>query len=287
IALPEGFELQNTNAPIDVDIELNHRSCEFEASGEPAGFEAADGEMRFRVPETALYRIAGGSRVEVTPWPGAEEARIRLYLLGSCMGALLMQRGILPLHGSAVVIEGKAYAIVGQSGAGKSTLAAAFASAGYPLVTDDVIAVSVSHAQEASKVYPSYPQQKLWEESIEQLGLASGEYLSVYQRVNKYAVPVRSRFHLEPLPLAGVIELSEFSEPEPEIRSCTALEALHVLNVHTYRNSLVPLLQLNEWHFQSIARLASQLPVYQLRRPANGFTAFSLVNQIVSLSLGR
>ncbi|MFD1957532.1 hypothetical protein ACFSL6_26025 [Paenibacillus thailandensis] len=167
--------------------------------------------MRFRVPETALYRIAGGSRVEVTPWPGAEEARIRLYLLGSCMGALLMQRGILPLHGSAVVIEGKAYAIVGQSGAGKSTLAAAFASAGYPLVTDDVIAVSVSHAQEASKVYPSYPQQKLWRKASNSWACFRriSQRLS---RVNKYAVPVRSRFHLEPLPLAGVIELSEFSE---------------------------------------------------------------------------
>ena len=38
------------------------------------------------------------------------------------MGALLMQRKILPLHGSAIAIDGKAYAFVGDSGAGKSTL---------------------------------------------------------------------------------------------------------------------------------------------------------------------
>lgn len=283
IALPEGFELQETNAPIDVNIEFKHRWNHSEADDEPAGFRAADGEMRFCVPETAVYRIAGGSRIEVAPWPGADEAKIRLYLLGSCMGALLMQRRILPLHGSAVVIDGKVYAIVGQSGAGKSTLAAAFASAGYPLMTDDVIAVSVSHTEEASKVYPSYPQQKLWEESIERLGLASGEYTSIYQRVNKYAVPVGSRFHAEPLPIAGIIELEKTSEPEPVIRSCSSLEGLHLLNVHTYRNLLIPMLGLEEWHFQSIARLASQIPVHQLRRPENGFTAFNLVNRIVNL----
>ena len=50
--------------------------------------------------------------------------------LGTCMGALLMQRKIFPFHGSAIAINGKAYAIVGDSGAGKSTLASAFLKKG-------------------------------------------------------------------------------------------------------------------------------------------------------------
>ena len=73
-----------------------------------------------------------------------DEDVIRLYILGTCMGAILMQRKILPLHGSAIEIDGKAYAIVGDSGAGKSTLASAFLKQGYQLVSDDVIAVSLS-----------------------------------------------------------------------------------------------------------------------------------------------
>ena len=60
------------------------------------------------------------------------------------MGAILMQRRLLPLHGSAIAINGKAYAIVGDSGAGKSTLASAFLNKGYQLISDDVIAVSLS-----------------------------------------------------------------------------------------------------------------------------------------------
>lgn len=41
------------------------------------------------------------------------------------------------LHGSAVVIDGRAFAFLGPSGRGKSTMAAAFARAGYAFLTDD------------------------------------------------------------------------------------------------------------------------------------------------------
>ena len=72
------------------------------------------------------FCIQEGKRIIVSPIEGSDEDEIRLYILGTCMGAILMQRKILPLHGSAVAIDGKAYAIVGDSGAGKSTLASAF-----------------------------------------------------------------------------------------------------------------------------------------------------------------
>lgn len=284
IFLPEGYEIQGTNAKFDVEIELNIPQKDYLDQFASMSYRFENGRFLFHVPDTAVYSITSGSHIMVTPYPGADEAKIRLYLLGTCMGVLLMQRGILPLHGSAVVIDEKVYAIVGESGAGKSTLAAAFAHAGYPLMTDDVIAVSLSNDSGAATVFPSYPQQKLWEESIKQLGLLSQNYSSIYERVNKYAVPMQSRFYREPLPLAGVVELIKVSEPEPSIKAYNSLEGLHVLNVHTYRNSLLRLLNLQQWQFQSIARLASQLPVYQLRRPVDGFSAFNLVDQIVSLT---
>ena len=46
--------------------------------------------------------------------------------LGTCMGAILMQRKILSITWQCSSNNGKAYAIVGDSGAGKSTLASAF-----------------------------------------------------------------------------------------------------------------------------------------------------------------
>lgn len=57
-----------------------------------------------------------GKRIVVSPIPGADERKVRLFILGTCMAVIMMQRGILPLHGSAVVIDGWAYAFVGHSG---------------------------------------------------------------------------------------------------------------------------------------------------------------------------
>ncbi|MDQ6421402.1 ATP-binding cassette domain-containing protein [Paenibacillus sp. LHD-117] len=270
---------------VDVEIELNPPQDNIRDSFEASNFRVDNGRFLFHVPETAVYSVADGTHIALTPYPAADEAKIRLFLLGTCMGVLLVQRGILPLHGSAVVIDGKVYAIVGESGAGKSTLAAAFARAGYPLMTDDVIAVALT--DDAALVHSSYPQQKLWEESIEQLGLHDRDYSSIYQRVNKYAVPIRSRFCREALPLAGIVELVKSDEPEPSIQACNRLEGLHALYVHTYRNSLLHLMNRQQWQFQSIARLASELPVYRLRRPADGFSAFDLVDQIIRLTNKR
>ncbi|WFR62136.1 hypothetical protein P9222_28415 [Paenibacillus amylolyticus] len=91
-----------------------------------------------------------GKRIVVSPIPGADEKKVRLFILGTCMAVIMMQRGILPLHGSAVVIDGWAYAFVGYSGAGKSTLSAALASRGYPLLTDDVVALTWDAGEEPS-----------------------------------------------------------------------------------------------------------------------------------------
>ena len=44
-------------------------------------------------------------------------------------------------------------------------LASAFLNRGYQLLSDDVIAVSLSQEESIPFVTPSYPQQKLWQES--------------------------------------------------------------------------------------------------------------------------
>ena len=67
----------------------------------------------------ARYRISDGRRIIVQPALGVPEANVRLFLLGSAMGLLLHQRGLMPLHASAVEIEGRAVAFTGASGAGK------------------------------------------------------------------------------------------------------------------------------------------------------------------------
>ncbi|MGI4730626.1 MAG: hypothetical protein ACRYFW_02615 [Janthinobacterium lividum] len=56
------------------------------------------------VPDVARILVWSGREIVVDPAPRADDAAIRAFLLGSAMGALLHQRGLLPLHASAVAM---------------------------------------------------------------------------------------------------------------------------------------------------------------------------------------
>ncbi|GGD76105.1 aldolase [Paenibacillus nasutitermitis] len=241
-----------------------------------------EGRILFYIPATAVFSIEAGRKVTIHPMDGADEKKIRVYLLGSCMGALLFQRHMLPLHGSAVVIDDKAYAFVGESGAGKSTLAAAFLSKGYSLLTDDVIALSFTDAG-VPYVAPAYPQQKLWQESIDGLGMESGSFVPLYEELSKFAVPVAAKFHTKPVVLGGVIELVRTEGEQWDIQPITKLNRFPLLFQHTYRNHFVSLLHLEQWHFAGMANIARHCEIFQLRRPTAGFTAQQLASQIIQL----
>lgn len=232
---------------------------------------AAENEVMFLVKDTAIFSVQDGSSITVSPAPQAEADSIRLFILGSCMGVLLMQKGILALHGSSLVLDNKAYALVGRSGAGKSTLASYLMDQGHSLVSDDVIPVLVHNGQPLA--VPGYPQQKLWQQSLDYLGMNSSAYRPLFQRETKFAVPVHDRFQAEPLPLAGIFELSVSADGPVTVEPISGLERLHTLYNHTYQKALVDRIGVREWHFGMLASFAGRLPMYRLTRPEQGFSA--------------
>ena len=221
-------------------------------------------QLLLHVPEVAIFSVENGNKITVSPFNESSEDEIRLYLLGSCMGALLMQRKILPLHGSAIEIDGKAYAILGDSGAGKSTLAKAFLNRGYKLLTDDVIAVTFSENQEPF-VMPSYPQQKLWMESLNHFQLESNQFKPLMDRETKFAVPTAvTQFINETLPLAGIYELFKTDNEEISIAQVTTMDRFHTVFNQTFRNFFLHELGLMEWHFETSAKLVSKVAIYKI-----------------------
>ena len=83
-----------------------------------------------------------------------------VYFLGQVLSFSLLARGIEPLHGSAVVVDGSAIVFLGACGAGKSTLAAAMIARGYPAITDDVVVLRPS--EKGWVVEPGIPRIKLF-----------------------------------------------------------------------------------------------------------------------------
>jgi len=98
-----------------------------------------------KVDGVACFLVENGNSITIDRAEGGSDDEIRLFLLGSAFGALIHQRGILPLHGSAIVVNNQALIFSGISGAGKSTLAAGFMKRGYMLLTDDVCVITLDN----------------------------------------------------------------------------------------------------------------------------------------------
>ncbi|WP_373604994.1 aldolase [Bacillus sp. AFS017336] len=281
IKLPELFQSENKIDDLDIEVKIKDLSKQWsKLNSLQEKVIIKKNLVMFQVPDAAIFSIQDGKTIIVDPIFGAEEDKIRLYILGTCMGAILMQRKIFPLHGSAIAINGKAYAFVGESGAGKSTLASAFLSKGYQLLSDDVIAVSFD---EKNKPYilPSYPQQKLWLESLNEFGKDIMDYRPLFERETKYAVPVESQFCANRLPLAGVFELVKKENEQIVMSPIEKLERLKTLYSHTFRNSFIDGLGLMNWHFTFSVKIIKEINLYQLVRPISKFTAYELVSLII------
>ncbi|MEK0315284.1 aldolase [Cohnella sp. 56] len=291
ITLPELMPGQASSIP-DIEISYGDLGQAWESSETQASFFrlTADGVM-FAVPRMAIYQIKNGHSITIHPLEDADEKWIRLYLLGSCMGTLLMQRGVLPLHGSAVVIDGGAYCFLGESGAGKSTLAALFTGRGYELLTDDVIPVAFDIDEQGRTmafVTPSYPQQKLWQESLDRLGMDAADLRRLLPEMSKYAVPTSASYCKSRVPLRGIFELlpSE-AVSSVELEKVVKLSRLSLIGQHTYRNFLISLLGLEEWHFRSSAQLAGLACVHRILRPLAPFSAMDIADRILETILSE
>lgn len=270
IKLPElrPGDIRSGDWPGSTDVVISKRSLEnlwhqMKSDHEYTAF--GEGIVLLRIPGTAIFGMEDGNMIWVSPYPQADENKIRLYLLGSCMGVILMQRRILPLHGSALAIEGRAYAIVGASGAGKSTLSSYLLQHGHGLLSDDLIAVFESE-QESPVVMPAYPQQKIWQESMQLLGKSTAGLQPLFERETKFAVPVASQFCDKSMPLAGIFELVKGSE-DAAIAPLEGLERFHALLRHTFRGFLLQPLGLLEWHFRTISKFSGHLDMYRISRP--------------------
>lgn len=102
-------------------------------------WDHAGGRLLIRHPGGVRFLIEGGTTIRYEAMRGKTPDDVRLFLFGSPWAAVALQRGLLPLHASAVSRTGAVHAFTGASRAGKSTLAAALAVRGLPFFTDDML----------------------------------------------------------------------------------------------------------------------------------------------------
>lgn len=119
--------------------------------------------VRFRFGD-AVFDTFGGERVD---WHSPTDTEMPAAFYGTVAALIMVWRGLVPLHGSAVALSGQAVIIAGASGAGKSTLCAALVRQGGRLVSDDLSALLPLPRAGTPMLQPGRPAIRLAAEGVE------------------------------------------------------------------------------------------------------------------------
>ncbi|MGF1728819.1 hypothetical protein [Photobacterium kasasachensis] len=230
---------------------------------------AKPGKLLLTIDDVAKYLIINGNEIIVDPAPKANEDSIRLFLLGSALGALLQQRGMLVLHGSVVDIGDRCVTFVGHSGMGKSTLATAFSQRGYKLLSDDLCAIKFDNNNQTAMVYPGYPQTKLWQDALEQLNHDPETLSRIRPEISKRKLPIHQVFSRQPKPLSHLFQLGSTDEKTVQCSHLSGADIIECLKTHSYRQQYILGHGLEVAHFKQCIALAQQITSYDLKRPNN------------------
>ena len=230
------------------------------------GLHSDQASLVLVVPEVARFRISDGKSIVVEALPDVPQRNVRLFLLGSAFGALLHQRGLLPLHANAIDFSGKALAFMGESGAGKSTLAAWMHDRGHRVIADDVCVVRFEQPN-GVMVSPGIPRLRLWREALTLTGRRPEDYEPSYSgdpSFDKFDVPAVAAFARDSVELRSVVILDSGDEVRVErLGSVAAAEAVFS---HTYRGQMIAQAGSTQVHWQSCVRLVREIPIYRWQR---------------------
>jgi hypothetical protein len=237
------------------------------------GLQRIGDDAFLRVRNVALFRIRGGREIAIDPAPGASARNVRLFLLGSALGALCHQRGLMPLHASAIVTGRRAVAFAGPTGVGKSTLTAHYQSRGHEILCDDVCVVSFDEAGRPL-AWPGLPRIKLWQDALDRFGLARTDLERTHDGVDKFHLPLPAQLHREPVPLEAVYVLSDAVGWAPEVTALSGVAAVEALLRNIYRPQYLRPMNLAEQAFRQTVRIANQAGVFEAPR-VRGFEVFA------------
>ena len=243
------------------DVQPNVRIVPARLRGivDPDAPTTAEGGCIIPTLTETLFRVTGGSLIEADVCDGDTDSNVAVYLMGSCMGAILVQRGFMLLHGSCVTDGKRSVLITGDSGAGKSTTAAEFLKRGWRLVTDDV--TCVFEQDSVPMVQASYPSQKLWQDALDHYEKSSDDIHSLYfsEDREKFGIDVSESFFDGICPLSMVVRLVA-ADHSTCLSPMEGMAKVDQLMRNTYRLYLIEKRHIQR-HFQRCVNLAGKIPM--------------------------
>ena len=241
--------------------------------------QVTPGAARFGLPGVARLLVRGGNEILIERQPEADDEMVRLLLIGTGAALLLHQRGLLPLHASAIVAPAGAALFMGHSGAGKSTLLNEFLRRGYPMLAEDLAAVRLD-ANGAAWVEPGVQVTKLWADSAAELGRSTDGLPRVRPELEKFVLPVTNALADAPARLAAIYVLSIHNQPTITLEERRDARKFNALLDHTWQKLVVKRMGLHTAHFQRAIAVANQARIVRVQRPDDGFRLKELADAV-------
>jgi hypothetical protein len=243
-------------------------------------YQLKEKEFLLKLDTVADYHVQEGTTISIQKRDKSSMQEVRLFLTGLIFSALLQQRGVFALHGSAVMKGDKAFLICGNSGAGKSTLTREFLCDGYHLLSDDI---SVIQEEEGTiYVQPSFPFIKLWKDSMDHLEMDELSGAKLREQMDKYGFNLHEEFYSERLPVNNIFILAPHNKPEYKREQLKGIEKFNALKNHTYRFQFMSD-SVKHAHFELVNKIASQIPIHKITRPQAPINTTDLKNVIEEL----
>lgn len=233
------------------------------------------GRLLLKIKGVARYLIVDGKEITIEIEPEAKDGDVATFAFGSAIGALLYQRSILALHGSAVRTPKGAVLFSGEKGAGKSTSAAALSSRGWDFMSDDVCAIHIENG--VSVLYPGLSRAKLTTESYSCVIGHEPDCPPISPILDKYGVSfITSR---DPAPLYAICTLGT-TTGSPYIEPISGgAERLSALSNHIYRPLFHQLIERPAQRFMQYTTVSSQAVALRVFRPLD----FSKMDEFLQL----
>ena len=273
-------ELVPASGHPDVVIRIDEVPDRLEPDGiTGAVYQSDAARFLLNIDGVARYLVSDGREIRVQPAASATWSDVRVFLLGSCLGALLHQRGLLALHASAVSTKIGGVLFCGPSGAGKSTLLSALLQRGYSMLADDATALTVSPSGDVS-IVPAFPRTRLWADAALKLGKELAGLNRIRPSVQKYDISVGGEFPARPVAAGRIYVLSTHASDVIDITALGPAERFGVLIRHTYRKGYLDGLGLRPLHFALASAVAARVPMSIVRRPAAAYRLAELADAI-------
>ena len=232
--------------------------------------ECRDGSEFIRWPGLFEFLVSpDGRTVACRALEQSRPESFQTYLFGQVLSFALIKQGHEPLHATAVVIDGAAIGFLGASGQGKSTLASAFLSAGYRVLTDDLLVIRDIGGVLCG--FPGPPRIKLFSEAAKQFLPGQASLARMNPDSNKYVIALPpDATHAAPAPIQAFLVLDGLEVPEGtdpggvEMTPLSAASSCIELLGASFNKKLVGPARLRR-QFVAAREWASRIPVKRLR----------------------